>query len=117
MLQQGKPDDYVVATGETTTVRRFVEMAFERAGETVVRIDPKYFRPAEARRPAPAGLRPAGAHQNKGAWACAVAVDKACARPALECSAGISACACVMCEACAGPALECSTGPPPVRSM
>jgi len=32
MLQQDKPDDYVVATGETTTVRRFVEMAFERAG-------------------------------------------------------------------------------------
>lgn len=32
MLQQEQPDDYVVATGETTTVRRFVEMSFERAG-------------------------------------------------------------------------------------
>lgn len=32
MLQQAEPDDYVVATGQTTTVRRFVEMAFERAG-------------------------------------------------------------------------------------
>ena len=32
MLQQDKPDDYVVATGVTTTVRRFVEMAFAEAG-------------------------------------------------------------------------------------
>ena len=77
MLQQDKADDFVVATGETTTVRQFCEMAFARAGlpiqwmgkagsleetavvapgasagsdfegKTVIRIDPKYFRPAE----------------------------------------------------------------------
>jgi GDPmannose 4,6-dehydratase len=50
MLQQDKPDDYVVATGETHTVREFVELAFERAGldwKKHVAIDPRYFRPAE----------------------------------------------------------------------
>eukprot|EP00884_Botryococcus_braunii_P017952 jgi/Botrbrau1/4840/Bobra.0032s0001.1 len=72
MLQQDKPDDYVVATGVTTTVREFCEMAFARANmpirwegergtineyavvtegehkdQVVIRIDPKYFRPAE----------------------------------------------------------------------
>ncbi len=41
MLQQDKPDDYVVATGETTTVRRFVEMAFERAGLPIRRAAPR----------------------------------------------------------------------------
>lgn len=67
MLQQVKADDYVVATGETHTVREFVELAFARVGITiewrgegvdeigydaatgnpVVGVDPAYFRPAE----------------------------------------------------------------------
>jgi GDPmannose 4,6-dehydratase len=66
MLQADKPDDYVLATGETHTVREFCELAFSMAGlpitwrgtdvneegvtrdgRTVVRIDPRYFRPAE----------------------------------------------------------------------
>jgi GDPmannose 4,6-dehydratase len=66
-LQQDKPDDYVVATGEAYSVREFVEIAFEMVGievgwfnkgiheigvntktmRPVVRIDPKYFRPTE----------------------------------------------------------------------
>jgi len=67
MLQQKKPDDYVIATGETHTVREFTEVAFKKTGidlawegtgvdevgrdlktdQIVVRIDPKFFRPAE----------------------------------------------------------------------
>lgn len=67
MLQQEKPDDYVIATGESHTVKEFVELAFKRVeielkweGEGVnekgidirtnkvlVEIDPKYFRPCE----------------------------------------------------------------------
>jgi GDPmannose 4,6-dehydratase len=50
MLQQDKPDDYVVATGETHTVRRLVELAFAAAGldwERYVKIDPALVRPAE----------------------------------------------------------------------
>lgn len=67
MLQQDKADDYVMATGVTTTVRDFITMAFNEAditlawsgtginetatntatGKTVVKIDPRYFRPAE----------------------------------------------------------------------
>jgi len=67
MLQQEKPDDYVVATGETRTVREFVAAAFAAlgvtlrfegegvdevgidcaTGRTVVRVDPQFFRPAE----------------------------------------------------------------------
>jgi GDPmannose 4,6-dehydratase len=50
MLQQPKPDDYVVATGETHSVREFLEEAFACAGlawEDFVKVDPKYFRPAE----------------------------------------------------------------------
>ncbi len=50
MLQQDKPDDYVVATGETYSVRQFVEAAFQRVGlnyEDHVEIDPRYYRPAE----------------------------------------------------------------------
>lgn len=35
MLQQEEPDDFVVATGVTTTVRRFTELAFARAGITI----------------------------------------------------------------------------------
>ncbi|CAD5107400.1 GDP-mannose 4,6-dehydratase [Zestomonas carbonaria] len=50
MLQQDKPDDYVVATGVTTTVRDMCRIAFSHVGldyrEHVV-IDPAYFRPAE----------------------------------------------------------------------
>ncbi len=67
MLQQEKPDDYVVATGEMHTVREFIEKSFSRlghqikwegeaekeigidrtSGETIIRIDPRYYRPAE----------------------------------------------------------------------
>ncbi len=50
MLQQDEPDDYVVATGETNTVERLVDLAFARAGldkEKHVRIDPAFIRPAE----------------------------------------------------------------------
>ena len=50
MLQQDQPDDFVVATGETHTVREFVELAFESAGldwKKYVVIDPKFLRPAE----------------------------------------------------------------------
>lgn len=67
ILQQEKPDDYVVATGETHTVREFVEFAFKYAGfdigwkgkgieekgidkktgRTLVEISPDFFRPAE----------------------------------------------------------------------
>lgn len=67
MLQQDEPEDYVLATGITTTVREFCERAFHHAGidlewkgegvneiginketgNTVVEIDPTYFRPTE----------------------------------------------------------------------
>ena len=51
MLQQDKPDDFVIATGETNTVRRCVEVAFDQAGipnwEDYVRIDDQFKRPAE----------------------------------------------------------------------
>lgn len=67
MLQQNKPEDYVIATGETRTVREFVEAAFKevgvtiswqgkgvkeigtnkKTGQVVVEIDPRYFRPTE----------------------------------------------------------------------
>ena len=67
MMQQPKPDDYVVATGETHTVREFVELAFaevgrniawrgagtqeqgvdSKNGEILVSIDARYFRPTE----------------------------------------------------------------------
>jgi GDPmannose 4,6-dehydratase len=51
MLQQDKPDDYVIATGETRTVREFVTAAFRAAGiddwEKYVQIDPQFIRPAE----------------------------------------------------------------------
>ena len=50
MLQQDEPDDYVVATGETHTVREFCQRAFARVGldyEDYVKIDPRYYRPAE----------------------------------------------------------------------
>jgi GDPmannose 4,6-dehydratase len=50
MLHQDKPDDYVVATGETHSVREFAELAFQRAGldwQKHVVIDEKFYRPAE----------------------------------------------------------------------
>jgi GDPmannose 4,6-dehydratase len=66
MMQTDQPDDYVIATGETHSVREFCELAFDHAqmpiswrgaerdevgvaadGRVVVRIDPRYFRPAE----------------------------------------------------------------------
>jgi len=50
MLQQDQPDDYVIATGETHSVREFIELAFARAGlnwKDYVVVDPKFFRPAE----------------------------------------------------------------------
>ncbi|ARN82659.1 GDP-mannose 4,6-dehydratase [Methylocystis bryophila] len=50
MLQQEKPDDYVVATGVTTTVRDMCRIAFDHVGldmETHLVIDPAFYRPAE----------------------------------------------------------------------
>ncbi|MEA1927669.1 MAG: GDP-mannose 4,6-dehydratase [Candidatus Auribacterota bacterium] len=50
MLQQDKPDDYVISTGETNTVRRMCEIAFSRVGldyNDFVVVDPKFYRPAE----------------------------------------------------------------------
>jgi len=50
MLQQPKPDDYVVATGETHSIREFLDVAFGHVGldwHKHVDIDPRYFRPAE----------------------------------------------------------------------
>jgi GDPmannose 4,6-dehydratase len=50
MLQQDTPDDYVVATGVTTTVRDMCRIAFDHAGldmEKYVVIDPAFYRPAE----------------------------------------------------------------------
>jgi GDPmannose 4,6-dehydratase len=50
MLQRDRPDDYVVATGEAASVRRFVEVAFAHVGldwAEYVRYDPKYERPSE----------------------------------------------------------------------
>jgi len=50
MLQQESPDDYVIGTGETHTVREFLERAFAHAGldwRRHVEVDPRYFRPAE----------------------------------------------------------------------
>jgi GDPmannose 4,6-dehydratase len=50
MLQQDKPSDFVVATGETHSVRELVDIAFEHAGldaAKYVRTDPKHLRPAE----------------------------------------------------------------------
>ncbi|HUA57227.1 MAG TPA: GDP-mannose 4,6-dehydratase [Verrucomicrobiae bacterium] len=50
MLQQETPGDYVIGTGESHSVREFVETAFAYAGldwKEYVRIDPRYFRPAE----------------------------------------------------------------------
>jgi len=51
MLQQETPDDYVIATGETRSIREFLDAAFKAVGiqdwSSYIKIDPKYFRPAE----------------------------------------------------------------------
>jgi GDPmannose 4,6-dehydratase len=50
MLQQSQPDDYVIATGESHSVRELVEVAFEHVKlewKRYVRLDPKFLRPAE----------------------------------------------------------------------
>jgi GDPmannose 4,6-dehydratase len=50
MLQQDEPEDFVIATGETHSVREFCEKAFEHVGlemDKYVEIDEKYFRPTE----------------------------------------------------------------------
>lgn len=51
MLQQSKPDDFVIATGQTHSVKEFLEEAFKYAGlgdwKSYVEIDARYFRPAE----------------------------------------------------------------------
>jgi len=50
MLQQETPDDYVIATNETHSIREFLDLAFEHAGldwKKYVEIDARYYRPAE----------------------------------------------------------------------
>jgi GDPmannose 4,6-dehydratase len=50
ILQQDTPDDYVIGTGESHSVREFVSESFSYAGlnwEKYVKIDPKYYRPTE----------------------------------------------------------------------
>jgi len=51
MLQQETPDDYVIATGETYSIREFLNIAFNHIGisnwESYIKQDPKYMRPAE----------------------------------------------------------------------
>jgi GDPmannose 4,6-dehydratase len=50
MLQQDVPEDFVIATGETHTIRAFLDLVFEQLDldwEDYVEIDPRYFRPAE----------------------------------------------------------------------
>lgn len=67
ILQQDKPDDYVIATGESHSVREFIELAYraldieiewkgqaenecgidKKTGKTIVKVDPKYYRPSD----------------------------------------------------------------------
>jgi len=50
MLQQKQPEDFVIATGETHSIKEFLELAADHAGidwKKVVEIDPRYFRPTE----------------------------------------------------------------------
>ena len=51
MLQQDDPDDYVICTGETHTIRDFLDHAFGHVGidnwDSLVTIDPQFYRPAE----------------------------------------------------------------------
>jgi len=51
MMQQDEPDDYVLATGKSHSIREFLDIAFDEVGienwEDMVVIDPQFFRPAE----------------------------------------------------------------------
>jgi GDPmannose 4,6-dehydratase len=50
MLQRSEPDDFVIGTGESHSVREFAELAFAYVGldwRKYVKVDPTYFRPAE----------------------------------------------------------------------
>lgn len=50
MLQQDEPDDYVISTGETHSIREFAKIAFSHVGlnyQDHVKVDPRFFRPAE----------------------------------------------------------------------
>ena len=51
ILQQDEPDDYVISTGETHSIREFLDLAFQHIGITdwkkYVGQDPRYMRPAE----------------------------------------------------------------------
>jgi len=50
MLQQAEPEDFVLATGETHSVKEFVERAFAHVGldwRRYVEVDPQYYRPTE----------------------------------------------------------------------
>ncbi|MFM8402893.1 MAG: GDP-mannose 4,6-dehydratase, partial [Pirellula sp.] len=50
MLQHHEPDDFVIATGETYSIREFLELVFSKLDldwQKYVEIDPRYFRPAE----------------------------------------------------------------------
>ena len=50
MLQQDKPDDYVIGTGQTHSIKEFLEEAFSYVGlnwEDYIEIDMRYFRPTE----------------------------------------------------------------------
>lgn len=53
MLQQDKPDDYVIGTGESHSVREFLEVSFAYVGldwHSFVELDPRYYRPTEVER-------------------------------------------------------------------
>jgi GDPmannose 4,6-dehydratase len=100
MLQQDKPDDYVLATGETHPVRKFVEMAFGEigiklewrgkgveekgvdtaTGKVLVEVDPRYFRPTEVDlligNPAKAKAKLGWEHQTDLAHLCKEMVEK-----------------------------------------
>jgi len=51
MLQQDTPDDYVIATGDTRSIREFLDAAFKHVGidnwESYIKVDPRFMRPAE----------------------------------------------------------------------
>jgi GDPmannose 4,6-dehydratase len=92
VLQQDEPDDFVIATGESHTVREFVEKAFREtgiviewqgkgidekgkdsaSGKTLVRIDPRYFRPTEVDNL----LGDAGKARSKLGWKPTVSFDE-----------------------------------------
>ena len=92
VLQQDEPDDFVIATGESHTVREFVEKAFREvdiaiewegkgidetgkdsaSGKTLVRIDPRYFRPTEV----DTLLGDAGKARSKLGWEPTVSFDE-----------------------------------------